>query len=383
MRIAQLTDCYLPVLNGVTNFVRTHQAQLARLGHHAPIFTTGHLGFPDPELGVVRSWGVPLGRTGYHAALGYSRQAQIHLAMTDLVHVHHPFFAGALALRYGQRFGLPVVYTNHTRFDLYAEALVPRPLRGLARRLLHRYIPRFAARCDLVIAPSVGLAKVMRDKWDVRSPVVVIPNGIDLTRFRRPTTVRRRSEMGVPIDGLLVIYTGRLGPEKNLGFLLRAFARAAAHEPAAHLLLVGDGPQVAPLQKLIRELGLRERVKWIGAVPYECVPGYLAAADLFVSASVTEVHPLALIEALAVGLPALGIASPGVADTIEDGVNGLLTERDPEAFATVLRRLLTDVDLRARLADGARRSSQKFSIERTTAHIVAHYERLLETKETE
>jgi 1,2-diacylglycerol 3-alpha-glucosyltransferase len=380
MRVGQLTDCYLPVLNGVTNMVRTHKAQLERMGHQAPVFTAGHLDYPDEEPDVVRSPGLPLGDTGYCAAPGYSRRAQVRLATMDLLHAHHPFIAGRLALRYGRRFGQPVVYTNHTRLDLYAGVYVPRPLGRLARRLLCWYMPRFAARCDLVIAPSAGLAAVMRERWGVRSPVVVVPNGVDLARFRRPAAPVSRTALGLPSDGLLAIYTGRLGVEKNLDFLLRAFALATAGEEEAHLLLLGDGPQAAALRALAGELGLVGCVHFPGAVPYEQVPNYLAAADLFVSASVTEVHPMSLIEGLVAGLPAVGVVSPGVADTVEDGVNGLLSAHDLTAFSKALRRLLTDADLRVRLAEGARRASVRYSVEHTTTRIVEHYQQLLENR---
>jgi glycosyltransferase involved in cell wall biosynthesis len=377
MRIGQLTDCYVPVLNGVTNMVRTHKAQLERLGHQAPVFTAGHLDYVDEEADIVRSWGLPLGGTGYCAAPGYGRHAQVRLARMDVLHAHHPFVAGRLALRYGRRFGQPVVYTNHTRLDLYAGVYVPRPLRGLARRILRRYMPRFATQCDLIIAPSAGLAKVMREQWGVKRPVTVVPNGIDLARFRRPERAVSRTDLGLPPSGSLAIYTGRLGVEKNLPFMLRAFAQAVPDRPEARLLLLGDGPQAAALRELAGELRLGERVFLPGGVPYEQVPAYLAAADLFVSASFTEVHPMSLIEGLAAGLPALGVISPGVADTVEDGVNGLLTAHDVDAFSRALRRLLTDADLRARLAEGARRSSARYSIARTTGRMVELYQRLL------
>jgi glycosyltransferase involved in cell wall biosynthesis len=128
------------------------------------------------------------------------------------------------------------------------------------------------------------------------------------------------------------------------------------------------------------ELGLGGRVTLAGAVPYEEVSTYLATADVFLSASVTEVHPLSLIEGLAAGLPALGVVSPGVADTIEDGVNGLLVPHDLAAFAQAFQRLMTDASLRARLAEGARRTSARYSIEYTTTRIVELYEQLLENR---
>ncbi len=377
MRVGQLTDCYVPVLNGVTNMVRTHKAQLERMGHQAPVFTAGHLGYADAESDVIRSRGIRLGDSGYYAAPGYSRQAQVQLATLDLLHAHHPFVAGRLALRYGRRFKRPVVYTNHTRLDLYAEVYVPRPLRRAARRLLYWYLPRFASRCDLVIAPSSGLARVMREFWGVRARVVVVPNGIDLAHFQRPATRASRTDLGLPPDVPLAIYTGRLGVEKNLAFLLRAFALAFQSESRAHLLLLGDGPDVDALQALTGELGLLEHVTFAGAVPYEQVPAYLAVADVFVSASVSEVHPMSLIEGLAAGLPAVGVISPGIADTIQDGVSGLLTVHDLIPFSEGLHRVMTDAQFRARLAEAARRTSARYSIERTTARIVELYAQLI------
>ena len=112
-------------------------------------------------------------------------------------------------------------------------------------------------------------------------------------------------------------------------------------------------------------------------MPHEQVPKYLAAADLFVSASVTEVHPLSLIEALAAGLPALGVFSPGVADTITDGVNGLLTADGLAPFTEAMRRLFRDAGLRNRLAEGARRNVAQHNIERTTAQLLELYRQLL------
>ena len=89
---------------------------------------------------------------------------------------------------------------------------------------------------------------------------------------------------------------------------------------------------------------------------------------------------MSLIEGLVAGLPALGMISPGVADTVEDGVNGLLTDYDLDAFSRGFRRLLTDGDLRARLAAGARRTSDRYDIERTTGQIVALYQELLQSR---
>ena len=109
--------------------------------------------------------------------------------------------------------------------------------------------------------------------------------------------------------------------------------------------------------------------------------GIAGVGDLFATASVTEVHPLTVLEAMAAGLPVLGIRSPGIADTIEPEVNGLLSSEDQAAFAVKLARLLTDDELRARLAAGARATSEHYSIEATTQRHLELYEELLAARQ--
>ena len=187
---------------------------------------------------------------------------------------------------------------------------------------------------------------------------------------------RTRAELGVPEGKVVLMYLGRLGPEKNLAFLLRAFSGVAAACPTAVLALVGGGPETDKLRDQAQKAGLAERVFFVGQVPHADVPNYLSAADAFVTASETEAHPFSLIEAMAAGLPVLGIVSPGVGDTIVDGVNGLLSTPDLADFTAKMVRLVLDRDLRRALAEQALVSSQQFDIRRTAALVLREYERL-------
>jgi glycosyltransferase involved in cell wall biosynthesis len=112
-------------------------------------------------------------------------------------------------------------------------------------------------------------------------------------------------------------------------------------------------------------------------VPYEEVPAYLALADFFVTASVTEVHPLSVIEALAAGLPVLGIHSPGISDTVRDTVDGFLTTHDLASFTAVMVRLLLQPELRAPMAANARERSRNYDIRISVSTLLDHYRRLV------
>jgi glycosyltransferase involved in cell wall biosynthesis len=124
-------------------------------------------------------------------------------------------------------------------------------------------------------------------------------------------------------------------------------------------------------------MGIEKRVRFTGMVPYNKIAAYLKMADVFVTASITEVHPLSVIEAMAAGLPVLGIQSPGIGDSVEDGVSGLLCpEEDLAAFTAKMVRLITDSNSRRDMGDQARRFSQRYAIENTTQIMVGHYQHL-------
>jgi 1,2-diacylglycerol 3-alpha-glucosyltransferase len=177
----------------------------------------------------------------------------------------------------------------------------------------------------------------------------------------------------------LLVYAGRLATEKNLQFLLQAFAGVAQALDKVHLLVLGGGPKPLEieLQQVVTELGLGERVRFTGMIPYEELPSYLLMCDAFVTASVTEVHPLSVIEGMACGLPVMGIQSPGVGDTVDDGETGFLSEEDLPFFTAKLTRLCMDAPLRKQMGAAARQASTRYAIERTTHMLLQHYERLV------
>jgi len=187
-----------------------------------------------------------------------------------------------------------------------------------------------------------------------------------------------RERLGFSPDDIVLIYTGRISPEKNLPFLLRSFAGTARAYDHVCMLLVGGGSELDNLKDRVKHMGLAERVRFTGMRPYEELPGYLAMADAFVTASVTEVHPLSVIEALASGLPVLGIQSPGVGDTVEDGVTGFIVpEEDLAAFTAKMVRLVTDHELRQEMSEQASLAAAKYAIENTTQMMVERYQSVL------
>jgi glycosyltransferase involved in cell wall biosynthesis len=219
----------------------------------------------------------------------------------------------------------------------------------------------------------------MLDLLGVDAPIEIIPNGTDVDRYRRATPAAR-SDLGLPPDAFVLMYVGRLGPEKNLPGLLDAFAHARPAAPQSVLVIVGDGPEAANTRKQAGALNLTDHVRFLGIQPNDRIPSLLGAANAFVTASITEGHPMTIVEALAAGQPVLAFDVSGPRETVIDGEDGLLASVDPVALGACMARIATDPALRARLSDGARRSAEQYSMDTTTRRIVAHYERLLHEK---
>ncbi len=375
MRIGMMTDTYKPHISGITNYIELNKKYLEAQGHDVFIFTFGNLDYPDEETNVIRSPGMPLIDTGYYLNFRYSPEARRLLQTMDIVHVHHPFLSGRLALRYCRPLGIPIVFTNHTRYDIYAQAYLPMLPDEVSETLLRTYMPNFCAAVDLVVAPSPGIARVLRH-LGVESHIEVVPNGVEIARFQQAEAAPR-ARYGFDRRDLLYIYTGRLAPEKNLPLLLEAFSGAAQAIPELHLLLVGDGPEAESLRQAAAAAPVRERIHFLGRVPYEEIPSFLAMGDAFVTASISEVHPLSVIEAMGAGLPVIGAHSVGVGDTVEDGQTGVLTQATAAAFAAQMTRLALQNELRRTYGQNARAASRKYDIHRTTGLMIDHYQRLI------
>ena len=379
MLIGMLTDTYKPYISGVTNHVSLTKRTLETEGHKVFVFTFGGQDHVDEELYVIRSPAVPLADTGYNLSFRYNRGAQRKLAKMDVAHVHHPFASGRLALRYCNSSKTPIIFTNHTRYDLYAQAYLPHLPEAIPEAFLHAFLPSFCRQCDLVIAPSPSLEKLLRG-YGVDAPIEIVPNGVDLSGLRQTGRGLRREALDLVPGDRVLIFVGRLGPEKNITMLLRAFAGAQAAVENRRLIIVGEGIERDNLRDWCERSGISEHVRFIGKVPYHAVADYLQLADAFITASVSEVHPLSIIEGMAVGLPAIGIHSPGVADIIEDGVNGMLCRNDLADFTAHMVRLVLDDDLQERLSAGARKTVGQYDIGQTAAQLLQHYQKLVDVK---
>ena len=155
MRIGMMADAYKPHISGITNVIALSKQFLEKAGYEVYVFTFGGGDYVDDEPNIIRTRGVPLVDTGLYVSARLSSEAQKILKKMDIIHVHHPFTSGQLAIRYCRAQGIPLVFTNHTRYDLYAHAYLPMVPDALGDAFLRAYMPAFCKACDLVIAPHL------------------------------------------------------------------------------------------------------------------------------------------------------------------------------------------------------------------------------------
>ncbi len=378
MRIGMMADLYKPHISGVTNSIELSKYWLEQAGHEVYIFTFGDDGVVDDEENIVRTTGLAVVDTGFYLNLRYNSQARHLLYSMDITHVHHPFVSGSLAMRYCSPRNIPIVFTNHTRYDLMTQAYIPILPDSIGDAALKAYLSPFYRACDLVIVPSLSMRQILVDHFGLESPVEVIPNGVDLTPYREKIQPIDRTQFGFTKNDVIFIYVGRLSPEKNLPLLIRAFYGVAMTYDHVRLLLVGEGPERDNLETLIRHMEISNKVFFTGLVDYKQIPAYLTSSDIFVTPSSAETFGLSTVEAMAAGLPALGIDAPGTQDIIEDGITGLVTTDDLAVFTAKLVLLSTNYALRMDMGKQAQIVSEKYDIKTTTAALLVQYQRLVE-----
>jgi glycosyltransferase involved in cell wall biosynthesis len=315
-------------------------------------------------VSVVRAiWAIDAGPLyGLTYTLSAARFLLRHRSQWDVVHITHVYldaFAAALTRRWH---GLPIVvrpacaghYGDLARLArLRAWPLYPGPGKVGLRALI-----RVIARADAFIANSRELAEELAAAGCPGGKIAHIPNGVDLNRFQPDPTARLaegRRRFGLP-EGPLLVFAGRLDPQKGLHTLVDAMRSPTLAASGAHVLLLGDGPQRAELAQAVRRNALSDRVLFRGVV--EDVAPYLRASDIFAFPTLGEGMPNALLEAMASGLPCAASAVGGCRDVIAHGETGLLVPAgDAKAFQAALETLVQSASLRERLGAAARRDA--------------------------
>jgi glycosyltransferase involved in cell wall biosynthesis len=388
MNILITADQYFPpTLGGSAVSMRRLAHGLARRGHRVTVLAPAErfADYVEQEgpVTVVRCRSIPAlhllrnaDRDRIRVALFPAEIASrtVETLLPDVIHIQVPAYIGASAARAGERLGIPLVATNHAVPENPFPSRDPQsPLFRIFARTFWDRIIAFCNRCDAVTAPSQTACRIL-SAHGLERPAHAISNGVDLELFRPPRDEAEkaacRRQLGLPQDRLIVLYAGRLAPEKRLDVLVEAIPRVLPRYPA-HFVFCGTGSTT--VEEHAAALGLTSATTFLGLVPDETLPLVYRAADLFVLPSEAELQGMVLLEAAATGLPLLGADALAIPEIVRDGETGLLhAPGDPANLAEKLAWLLGDPDLRRRLGAGGQSLAQEHSFERT----LSSFERL-------
>lgn len=376
MNVAMLSNLYLPHVGGVQRSIGSFSAGLRAAGHRvlivAPLVEREPVEEPDLVL-------VPAIQNFNGSDFAVALPVPGLLTETfdefapDIIHAHHPFLLGDTALRVATARELPLVFTYHTMWEHYTH-YVPSDSEAV-RRFVILMAAEYANLCDHVIAPSNGVRDTLLARG-VSSPISVIPTGIDPAVFAWGDGQRVRRQLGIPQDEFVVGHLGRLSPEKNLEFLARAVARFLSRQPGARFLVVGTGPEQAPMTEILNASGVAPRVHWAGLLTGDQdLSSAYHAMDLLAFSSHSETQGMVLAEAATAGLPIVALAATGVDDIVEEGVNGaVIADEDEEAFAAALQRIATMPPAqRTALAEASRQAARRFAQAECVARLLELY----------
>ncbi len=357
MRIVFFTDTYEPQINGVVTAIKLFRKELENLGHEIYIVAPKIPGYEYPEnVFTLRSFTFKP-YPEYRGALPSLKLLKwLREINPDIIHVHTPVTIGLLGITTAKILSKPLIATYHTLMEEYFKIyfLPKRTIKKYAEffseKFIKKYTKFFYNRADVITVPSRAIKKHLK-KCGVEKEIIVLPTGIDVNFFK-PKGKR---------ESKLVLWVGRLGKEKNLDILLKAFALVQNSVPASKLIIVGDGPERKNLEVLAKKLSLN--IEFTGYISREELPKFYSRATVLVSPSTTETQGLTVLEAFACGCPVVVANALGFKDFVLDGKNGFFSKpKNKKDLAEKIIKMLKNKKLRERLSRNARKTAEEYSI---------------------
>ncbi|MGN0996592.1 MAG: glycosyltransferase [Candidatus Ventricola sp.] len=385
MKIGLFSDTYYPEINGVATSCLSLKRELTRRGHEVHVFAPKCRGWEDfKEEGVHyiasapfvvlkdRNFAFPTPITSWEATrLDF-----------DVVHTNSEFVMGYFGRHVARSNGSALVHTYHTIWEEYTYYITHGVADEAARKITRKYSQWWCNKVDRIIVPT-GKTEDLLCRYGVRTPMDVIPSGMDIARFApehhdEKERARVREECGVHSGERVLLNIGRIAKEKNLAQVMRVFPQLHAAHPDVRLVIVGEGPMRESLAEQARALGIADAVTFAGPKPWERIDQYYAMGDVFVSASRSETQGLTYIEAMASGLCLCAVDDECLRGVVEDGTSGILTADTDEALLAGLLRAFSQEG-----RDIARRApqyAQPFSTQAFAERVEQSYLRAIEDK---
>ncbi|HEY5808797.1 MAG TPA: glycosyltransferase [Povalibacter sp.] len=379
-----ISDVYFPRINGVSTSIQTFRRGLHAAGHEtvliAPEYPAVWAAPEEGEVVRVPSRELPRDPEDRAMKLGKLRELRLMLAgrAFDIVHVQTPFIAHYHGVNLARRFDIPVVETYHTYFEEYLYHYVPLMPRALMRFLARRFTSSQCNALDALVVPSWAMQEAL-EAYGVRTPMQIIPTGLDMSRFAGGDGARFRAELGIAAGQPTLVHVGRIAHEKNIDFLFRMLRKIVDQRADVVLIVAGEGPALAHCKSYAASLGLTPNIRFVGYLSRDStLLDCYKAGDLFVFSSKTETQGLVLLEAMALGVPVVSLAHMGTADIVRPERGARVAPEDERGFAAIVVDLLRDPGRRAAMSADARDYAATWSADAMSARLVDFYQATLD-----
>jgi 1,2-diacylglycerol 3-alpha-glucosyltransferase len=416
MRIGLFTDRYLPQTDGVSVAVEILRVELEKLGHEVYIFA------PKPSFrykeessriirvpGIKGLWGMDEHYTTFFSPRNIMRD--IEKLNLDIFHVHTPAQLGLLGVYSAIRSKKPLLSTYHTDIMAYTKHYASwetlpgvmaitthttamaggklndykktvrslRPSRNLVKwhqKMIINALTQVHDCCDVVIAPSEKI-RIQLAKLKSKTPVVNLPTGVDKIQTSKADISRWRDKLALGEEDKVVLAVGRVGTEKNLGLLIKAFEIVADKNAHAKLVIVGPGEHddVEAYKSQAAATKFADRIIFAGAVDRQELGAIYSLSTVLGFPSMTDTQGLVVNEAEAAGLPVV-LTDRLITEVVVDGKDGYVANASAKDLAKKLLKILSDPKLHDDLSRNGAEIAKQFSVERQVKKLVSLYEQV-------
>ena len=346
MNIVIFSDCYIPIKNGVVTSILQLKEGLEREGHQVIVITVEVPNYCEKDKNIFRLSSIKFGH-GTEQRFAFFNIGAINRFLKkkniDIIHTHTEFAVGYCGKWVAKKLKIPHVHTTHTMWEEYRHYILNGKI--LTSKMIRKIVKTYLKGTDLIVAPSIKAKKYFKELVP-NIPVQIIHNGIDMHKFKssrikKNEILQLRKEFGLKKDDKIIIFVGRIGKEKRVLELFNAVVPIVKENSRIKMIIVGEGPDLKELIKRATELFLQKEIIFTGFVNWALVYRLYSIANVFVTASLSEVHPMTLIEASMCNLPIIARKDESYMDLVQDGNNGYIVENDSE-ITIKLRELLQD-----------------------------------------
>lgn len=409
MKIAIATPVFYPMINGVAMFSYNLASGLAARGHEVLLLTPSqnkyyhteelngikvvYLSSTDVKVYPDQIHEVPkkqlIYKHGLKASVFPYRQVKRALSSfrPDVVHVQGSDPVGVSVVKYARKNRIPVVTTEHNQPEVLTQSLlIPGAMRKPVNNILSSYFVKRQKKSDYVTMPTKLAIDKLIGGQNLGVPVEAVSNGVDLSAFkpgRADAAIYNKYKL--PDDVPILLYVGRVDPEKKVGLVLRAFAdflyRCKSNKldkmSKTLFVIVGDGVDRPRLEEEAKTMGISESVKFLGRVTGPDLAELYKTGKVFATASEIETQGIVLIEAAASGLPLIAVDAGAVAEICKNGENGFLIKPgDVASMSGAIYKLFSDRELRKKMSLKSIEIASEHSLDKTIDKFLQIYQKV-------